>query len=138
MRWIAGSAGNHNEHQKDNHTGRQTMNVVDNGRKRPSLSEQINRLDKTLDGLADGLNEAVADAVKDAVGQAIRDAVQTVLKEVLGNPEVIAKLNGATVPVATFCEPAAPKPTLRDRLGEIFSRITPSPSAGGGGCRAGG
>src|ERR1043165_240641 len=123
MRWIAGSAGNHNEHQKDNHTRRQTMNVIDNGRKRPSLSEQINRLDRTLDGLADGLNEAVADAVKDAGGQAIRDAVQTVLKEVLGNPEVIAKLNGATVPVATFCEPAAPKPTLRDRLARLCSGI---------------
>jgi hypothetical protein len=75
-----------------------------NGRKRPSLSEQINRLDCMLDGL----NDAVADAVKAAVGAAVKDAVQSVLKEVLTNPVLLAKLQP---PMATVAEPAPDRET---------------------------
>jgi hypothetical protein len=70
----------------------------ENGRKRPNLGEQINRLDSMLDGLSEGLNDAVADAVKVAVGDAVRQAVQSVLAEVLTNPEIIAKLHPAMTP----------------------------------------
>src|SRR6187401_3179123 len=97
-----------------------TMSAPSNGSKRPSLSEQINRLDRTLDGLADGLNEAVADAVKDAVGTAVREAVQTVLKEVLLNPDVIAKLHNAMASSAIAKEPVVHRPTLRERLNRLF------------------
>src|SRR6188474_1561824 len=101
-----------------------TMNTSANDRKRPSLSEQINRLDKTLDGLADGLNEAVADAVKDAVGIAVREAVQAVIKEVLVNPDVIAKLHHAMASSASANEPAKAipsRPTLRERLNRLLA-----------------
>ena len=48
------------------------MNATLNGRKRPSLNEQIERLDAILDGLSDALNESVAAAVRDAVGLAVQ------------------------------------------------------------------
>lgn len=76
-----------------------TMTNAANGRKRPSLGEQINRLDDMLDGLSEGLNDAVADAVKGAVGAAVKEAVQDVLTDVLTNPEVIARLRAAASPI---------------------------------------
>jgi hypothetical protein len=70
-----------------------TMNAPSaNGKRRPSLGEQVNRLDNMLDGLSEALNEAVADAVKAGVGSAVKEAVQAVLKEVLTNPEIRARL----------------------------------------------
>ena len=36
-----------------------TNNAAVNSRRRPTLSDQIDRLDRTLDGLAEALNEAV-------------------------------------------------------------------------------
>ena len=52
--------------------------------KRPSLNDQINRLDQILDGLAEGLNDAVATAVTEAVVK----ATETVLREMLKRPEL--------------------------------------------------
>jgi hypothetical protein len=73
------------------------MNTITmNGHKRPTLSEQINRLDSILDGLADNLQEAIAHAVKDAVGLAVREAVEGVLTEVLTNPALQDKLRPQT------------------------------------------
>jgi hypothetical protein len=86
--------------------------------KRPSLSEQITRLDKMLDGLADGLNEAVAAAVKSAVEAAVQQTVQSVLTEVLTNPAMLARLS---TPTPAKEEPRMP--TIRDRIGGIFGRI---------------
>jgi hypothetical protein len=97
-----------------------TTNV--NGRFRPTLAEQIDRLDKVLDGLAEGLNEAVATAVKAAVGVAVKEAVQAVLTEILANPAIPAKLAGVATP-ATPPGNATPKPRLRDRLGHIWTWI---------------
>jgi hypothetical protein len=95
-----------------------TMTIPNaNGRKRPNLGEQINRLDTMLDGLSEALNDAVADAVKAAVG----DAVQTVLTEVLTNPEIRAKLY-PPVPSAPP-PPAAERITLRQRLDKLFGRV---------------
>jgi hypothetical protein len=95
-----------------------TMTPGRNGQKRPSLSEQITRLDKMLDGLADGLNEAVAAAVKSAVEAAVQQTVQSVLTEVLTNPTVLARLQ-APAPVKEEVR----TPTLRDRISGIFGRV---------------
>jgi hypothetical protein len=93
-----------------------------NGRKRPSLNEQINRLDSVLDGLSENLNDAVADAIKAAVGTAVKEAVQTVLKEVFTNPALLAKFS---VPSAPLGEPIiapartmSPTPGLGKRLAD--------------------
>jgi hypothetical protein len=55
---------------------------------RKSLNQQLDRMDQILDGLSDALSAAVIDAVKDAVGV----AVQVALREVLSNPELVARL----------------------------------------------
>src|SRR5688500_6513503 len=75
-----------------------------NSRPRRQLADQIDRLDRVLDGLAENLNEAVASAVQQSVGAAAREAVQGVLAEVLGNPAVLALLREA---VASAAPPAA-------------------------------
>src|SRR5579883_2650683 len=102
-------------------------NTASNGRRRPSLTEQIDRLDTTLDGLADGLNEAVADAVKSAVGAAVREAVQATLIEVLTNPDVLARLRAAAAPPPRQATPPplpVPNgPTVWQRLGEVWQRV---------------
>jgi hypothetical protein len=83
----------------------QTM--LTNSKVRKSLSEQIDRLDKILDGLAEALNGAVADAVTQAVSLAVKEAVQTVLTEVLSNPDLRAQLQGSAVaPIAARTDPA--------------------------------
>jgi hypothetical protein len=68
--------------------------MTTNGKLRKSLGEQIDRLDRILDGLADGLNEAVASAVKDAVTVAVKEAVQTMITAVLTNPDLMGLLRG--------------------------------------------
>jgi hypothetical protein len=81
--------------------------LLTNSKVRKSLSEQIDRLDKILDGLAEALNGAVADAVTQAVGLAVKEAVQTVLSEVLSNPDLRAQLQGSAVAsIATDAYPA--------------------------------
>ena len=91
-------------------------NSVANGRKRPSLDEQINRLDTMLDGLSEGLNEAVADAVRGAVGVAVKEAVQVVLTEVLNKPEILARLR-ASAPLLAATAPVEVKTlTIWQRL----------------------
>jgi hypothetical protein len=61
-----------------------TTTMIRNGQGRPSLAQQIDRLDAILDGLAGALNEAVAQAVKEAVAVAVQAAVA----ERLANPEL--------------------------------------------------
>jgi hypothetical protein len=61
------------------------MTATTNGRtSRPSLAQQIDRLDLILDNLSEGLQEAVAEAVKIAVTR----AVEAALVEVLTNTEL--------------------------------------------------
>ena len=76
------------------------INPASTNRRRPSLGEQINRLDDMLDGLSEGLNEAVADAVKTGVGIAVKEAVQAVLTDVLTNPDMRARLFPPAIPIA--------------------------------------
>jgi hypothetical protein len=96
-----------------------TTTMMQNGKLRKSLAEQIDRLDTILDGLADALNEAVADAVKGAVTLAVQQAVQGVLTEVLANPEVLDKLRAAVLPavppVPSLAPPAPPTPASAAR-----------------------
>jgi hypothetical protein len=77
---------------------------------RPTLAQQLDRLDAILDGLSEGLNGAVADAVSkaientvhQAVAQAVQEAVQAVLTEVLTNRQFQERLHevarGAAAP----------------------------------------
>jgi hypothetical protein len=102
----------------------QTM--LTNSKVRKSLSEQIDRLDKILDGLAQALNGAVADAVTQAVSLAVKEAVQTVLTEVLSNPELRAQLQGSAVaPIAADAYPAigSTGTSLVDRVAQNAARL---------------
>jgi hypothetical protein len=89
-----------------------TLNAPSNVRKRPSLSDQIERLDSLLDGLSEGLNEAVGDAVKSAVGAAVREAVQATLLEVLSSPQLLGSALAQHSPPAppTQAEPVPQRP----------------------------
>jgi hypothetical protein len=78
-----------------------TTTLNRNGQGRPSLAQQIDRLDAILDGLAGALNEAVAQAVKEAVAVAVQAAVA----ETLANPELRRRI-----------VPQAEKPSLLRRL----------------------
>jgi hypothetical protein len=62
--------------------------MMRNGQGRPSLAQQIDRLDAILDGLAGALNEAVAQAVKEAVAVAVKAAVA----ETLAHPELRSRI----------------------------------------------
>ena len=100
-----------------------TTNTTTNSRRRPTLSDQIDRLDRTLDGLAEALNEAVADAVKAAVGAAAREAVQATLNEVLSNPDVLAALRACAAPPPLPVTPPVPKkPGVWERLGQVCQK----------------
>jgi hypothetical protein len=100
--------------------------TTENGRRRSSLSEQIDRLDSILDGLADALNEAVAMAVKEAVGVAVKEAVQAVLAEVLANADVFARLRATT---GTAGE-SANEPSQPNALKRFLGRARSLASAG--------
>jgi hypothetical protein len=91
-----------------------------NGRDRKSLAEQIDRLDRILDGLAEALNEAVASAVKEAVGAAVKEVVQAILEEVLTNPAVVDRLRGAATP-GDQAQTEAPNTRLLGRLRQVWS-----------------
>jgi hypothetical protein len=96
--------------------------MLTNSKVRKSLSEQIDRLDKILDGLATALNGAVADAVTQAVSLAVKEAVQTVLTEVLSNPDLRAQLQGsAAAPIAADAYPA-----IRSTATSLVGRVAQS------------
>jgi hypothetical protein len=96
----------------------QTM--LTNSKVRKSLSEQIDRLDKILDGLAEALNGAVADAVTQAVSLAVKETVQSVLTEVLSNPELRAQFQGSAVTPIT----ADAYPVIRSTATSLVDRVT--------------
>src|SRR5262245_50339073 len=60
-----------------------------NGPARKSLGEQIDRLDRMLDGLAEGLNDMIVTAVE----QAVTAATQAAVAEVLTNPTLQRRLH---------------------------------------------
>jgi hypothetical protein len=87
-----------------------TTTLESNNRARKSLAEQIDRLDRILDGLAEGLNEAVAGAVQTAVSLAVKEAVQSLVAEVLSNPDLMQRL--APSP-GLHTNPTSPEPAAR-------------------------
>jgi hypothetical protein len=85
-----------------------------NGRKEPrrSLSQELDRLDKMLDGLAEAIPDAVADSVKEALTTAMAEAFRATLMEVVANPDIIARLRGDRVTAVSMDQPApAPSST---------------------------
>jgi hypothetical protein len=107
-----------------------------NSKPRRSLAEQIDRMDSILDGLADGLNEAVTTVVQQTVAMAVKEAVQAVMVEMLTNPELLRKLQGnfaAAQPKTT--EPA--KPTLKQRLSNLWKKVIGGCKWVGSMCKAG-
>ena len=86
------------------------MTALLNGQRRPSLNDQIHRLDRILDGLAEGLNESVATAVQEAVVTAVKAATETVLRELLNS----GVMNPA---LAAAMTPPAPKLPMYQRIG---------------------
>ncbi len=97
--------------------------MLTNGQARKSLAEQIDKLDHLLDGFGDALNDSVTQAVKDAVGLAVQEAVTTVLREVLANPELLARLpnvtGNASVENAAAQTTSAPTLGLGQRLKQV-------------------
>jgi len=57
-----------------------------NGRARPSLGDQLDRLDGILNGLSDALNDSVTAAVSAVVGKAVREAVESATLEIVARP----------------------------------------------------
>ncbi|MFO0881544.1 MAG: hypothetical protein U0840_29950 [Gemmataceae bacterium] len=95
-----------------------------NGRlSRPSLSNQIDRLDHLLDGLADALNESVADAVRSVVGQVVKESIEATLREVVTNPPDLqaAALTRHALPPTP--PPAPPRKTLVETLRGLLISI---------------
>src|SRR5262245_12668186 len=79
-----------------------------NGAPRKQLSEQLDRLDGIIDALDEGLKGAVTDAVREAVAVAVQEAVQAVMRELLGNPDVLRAVAAAEPqPATTSQQPAA-------------------------------
>jgi hypothetical protein len=98
------------------------QSVLTNSKVRKSLSEQIDRLDKILDGLAEALNGAVADAVTQAVSLAVKETVQSVLTEVLSNPDLRARLQGSAATPANT--PVAGFPPARSIMNWVGTTVT--------------
>jgi hypothetical protein len=84
--------------------------MIRNGRGRPTLAQQIDRLDAILDGLAGALNEAVAQAVKEAVKVAVTETLAhpELRRRIVPQPEkasllrrLLAKARGTVVALKT-------------------------------------
>jgi hypothetical protein len=89
--------------------------TLNNSKPRKSLADQINRLDKILDGLSDNLSEAVSDSVRDAVSVAVKQAIT----DVLTNPELLKRLQEAQSAAA----PAQPNQPILERAGQAMASL---------------
>jgi hypothetical protein len=89
-----------------------------NGRvARPSLGDQLDRLDGILNGLADALNQSVTAAVSAAVGNAVREAVEAAMRELADRSalqvSVITDSAAAVVGRPRRCLPASMSAVVR-------------------------
>ena len=104
-----------------------TLNSRVNGNTpRKSLSNQLDRLDKILDGLDGALTGAITEAVKDAVSSAVGEAVRATLMEVMTNPDILALVRGAQSPASPPSaeppsSPPAPRPRAIPRVGQTIA-----------------
>ena len=91
-----------------------TLNPTANGRMpRKNLSDQLDRLDRILDGLDGALAGAITEAVKDAVSTSVAEAVRVTLIEIVTNPDVIALLRGGSLAAFQASKEASPKVATR-------------------------
>lgn len=104
-----------------------------NGRRdsRPSLGQQIDRLDRILDGLAEAIPATVADSIKQSVAVAVGEAVRATILEIAASPELIAQLRQAPAP-----EPEKKPQTVVGRIGAFvggaWNRLVSKCKAAGG------
>jgi len=89
--------------------------LMNNVKPRKSLADQLNRLDKILDGLSDSLNEVVTDSVRDAVAVSVKEA----LTQILTSPELLQRLQEAQ----NAAMPAQPKKLLIRRVGKAMADL---------------
>jgi hypothetical protein len=82
-----------------------TTKTNTNGQPRKQLSDQIDRLDMTLermdgvlDAMSHGLNEAVQTAVENAVAIAVKQAIEHVMTELIAHPAVQEMFKQKTSP----------------------------------------
>ena len=92
-----------------------TTNLTNNGRRdsRPSLSQQIDRLNLILDGLSEAIPATVADSVRESVAAAVGEAVRATVLEIVANPEIVTQFRHAPAPA----EPAKKPQSLTGRVG---------------------
>jgi hypothetical protein len=94
-----------------------TLNPTANGRMpRKNLSDQLDRLDRILDGLDGALAGAITEAVKDAVSTSVAEAVRVTLIEIVTNPDVIALLRGGSLAAFQASPKVAARVTVVDRI----------------------
>jgi hypothetical protein len=91
-----------------------------NGRAaRPSLGDQLDRLDGILNGLADALNESVTAAVSAAVEKAVREAVESAAREMAARAAPQSEVNtDSGMPVA-----GRPRSLLGARVRAVVRRM---------------
>ena len=94
-----------------------------NGRREPrrSLSQELDRLDKMLDGLAEAIPSTIADSVKETVATAVAEAFRATLMEVVANPDIIALLRNARPAAASNEQPAPAKAPLHQQIRQATS-----------------
>jgi hypothetical protein len=91
-----------------------------NGRAaRPSLGDQLDRLDGILNGLSDALNESVATAVSAAVGEAVREAVEAATRELAAR----SALQDSVITDSAVAVLGRPRPFLRAHVSEVVRRV---------------
>ena len=95
------------------------MSVTLNGKPpRKQLADQIDRLDRILDGLAEALDHSVQDAAREGA----RSAVKEILVEVLTDPEVMNLVRTITAPATPSSAPSQPTvPPARPSLWRRFA-----------------
>ena len=91
-----------------------------NGRAaRPSLGDQLDRLDGILNGLADALNQSVTAAVSAAVGNAVREAVEAATKEMAAR----SAPQGAVITDSEATVMRRPRGPFRTRVSAVLRRM---------------
>lgn len=106
-----------------------TIDRISNGKpSRKTLTRQLDRIDKMLDGLDQGLKETIADAMKESVAPTVAEAVRITLLELVTNPNVLEMMHGnGMIPAASEVREAIIVPSaelaIGDRLGNRMAHF---------------